>query len=188
MSMEMFKSLKEADDYTEGIFKQYGQRLKHYIIDLMKEKNEQEAEDILQTVFEHVLTSVRSKRQPLQYPFAYLCKAAKHEHSRALGKQKNVSLSLDADEIADGRQLAYKEALDYQHEYRVKERLEQVTEQIQAIPRQAVKATMDLLSQGKSKEEISRLLHQSQKTTNNHISLARGYLQQEPSKLEGENR
>jgi DNA-directed RNA polymerase specialized sigma24 family protein len=187
MLMEMFKSFVEADHYTEEIFKNYGQRLKHYILDLMKEKNEQEAEDILQTVFVNVLTSIRSKRQPLQYPFTYLCKAAKHQYLHIMNKQKSISLSLDIEEVAEGRQMTYKEILDYQHECSVKERLEQVTEQIQAIPQSAVKATMDLLSQGKSKEEISRILHQSPKTTNNHISLARGYLQQEPSKLEGEN-
>src|SRR3954470_7035151 len=100
MSMEMFKSSGEADHYTEEIFKHYGQRLKHYILDLMKEKNEQEAEDILQTVFENVLTSMRSKRQSLHYPFAYLCTAAKRQYLHTVNKQKSVSLSLDAEEVA----------------------------------------------------------------------------------------
>ncbi len=179
--MEKF-TFAQADAYTTELDHKYRKRLYRYILNLMDEKNEEEANDIVQTTFLKLCTSIRSRRLPLDYPHPWLRQVAENLYKEAISGGKSFCVSLDKESIGDG-QTAPKEIPDNYYRpdvrYELKERLETVTEQIHAIPRKSVRDVMELLSQGSDVQEIAQQLDKSAKTTQNNISEGREYLRQQ---------
>lgn len=164
-------TLVEADAYTAELDVQYRTRLHRHILTLMGGRKNEEAEDIVQNTFLKICTTVRIRRCPFDYPYQFIRIVAENLY-KAECQHRSVTLlseKEDASEILDDR-----DQPDVVYELR--EQVENVTEQIKAIPKEAVRATMELLSEGRDVDEIARRLHQSPKTTRNNIGQGRAHL------------
>lgn len=151
----------------------YRQKLIDHVLSLMDKKNKDadEAEDIVQEVFCRVWRVVRAKREPFFNEEAYLYTSVKRLYFRKIGeKAKNISISSDeAGGIIDPREQP--EQLAELHE-----QSEARTDQIRAISQASIQRAMDLFRQGYSIREISEELHIQISTTYDYITKGRGLL------------
>jgi DNA-directed RNA polymerase specialized sigma24 family protein len=134
--MEKF-SFAQADAYTTDLDHQFRDRLYYDVLRFMEQPNAEEAKDIVQATFVNLCTSIRSRRLPPDHPYAYLRRIAWNLYLKSTRERKSVYVSLDQEGITDGQKVLTEIPDDYNRPdvvYELKESVENVTEQIKAIP------------------------------------------------------
>jgi RNA polymerase sigma factor (sigma-70 family) len=176
-------SLVQVNEYVDWLDRTYRADLYKYVLSLMEQKDEAEAEDITQETIIRAYYHVRSTRDEFQIPLAWLRTVAKNLYVHAMTKGKGQRTeSLEQRFCISDKQTSPIDIPDSRDTgpdllLVVRERLEIVTEQIKALPKGGVRDVMALTSIGYTPGEISQTLQERPGTIRGRLSRGRARLE-----------